>query len=109
MNRRRRRRAAGAKRPESTTSYVIAGISLVSAIAYFLFISSSISTKGNTANVMGGLGVLFLLAGIGCFVVGYRQVKDVNFSLRSRLVGVIAPGIVTLMWLYMYLVGLLYG
>ncbi len=109
MGRRRKRRPSGAKRPESTMSIVIGGISFVSVVTFFLFISMAGRSKGNTANVMGGLGVLFLFAGIGCSVLGFLQLKDANFSMRSRVIGMVAPIIATGLWLYLYMMGLLYG
>ncbi len=109
MARRRRRRPVGSNRPEATGAYVIAGISLVSVITCVACVYLSMLSKGNTQNWLGGMGVLFIIVELVCVVVGSGIFRNTNFTLRSRLVGLLAPLPALVMWAGIYLVGIFYG
>ena len=64
---------------------------------------------GNTANWIGGIGVLFLIAGLICIVVGFGIFRNTNYTLRSRLVGFLVPIVPELMWVDLYILGILHG
>ncbi len=109
MARRRRRRPVGSNRPEATAAYVIAVISFISAFTCVLCIYLAMLSKGNTENWLGGMGVLFIILEMICFVTGYRIFRNTNYTLRSRLVGFLAPLPALVMWTGIYLMGIFYG
>ncbi len=109
MARRRQRRPVGSNRPEATGAYVIAGFSLFSVLICLGCVYLSMLSKGNTQNWLGGMGVLFIISGIFCFLTGYRIFKNTNYTLRSRLVGFLTPLPALALWVCIYLVGIFYG
>ena len=102
----RRHRPLGSNLPESRKAYVIGVFSIISVIVHIICLHLSVTTSGNTDRWVGGVGVLFILAGFGAIFVGIREFRDVNLSLRSRLIALIAPLVAEAVWLYLYILGI---
>ncbi|MBQ7677058.1 MAG: hypothetical protein IJT32_02370 [Lachnospiraceae bacterium] len=109
MKRRRRHHPIGSNRPEAPAAYVIAAISAVSVMAYFFCMYVSFRSGGNTANWIGGMGVLFIFAGALCLAAGVPVFKNADFAMRSRLIALLTPLVSLVLWLHLYIVGMLYG
>ena len=88
---------------------MIAAISAVSVLAYIFCMYMSVASGGNTANWIGGMGVLFIVAETVCLIAGIPVFKNADFTMRSRLVAILAPLFALLLWLVLYLVGMIYG
>lgn len=97
------------KRPESISSIVTGLIGSISVVFFILFLALSAGSGGNIGRVITGFSFLIMI--IGFFAMGYgiRFFRDKNFSGISRWFGLIMPIAGSVLWLGLYLVGLLFG
>ena len=109
MNRRKRRNTGEPKKPFSTKAYVAAGVaggSLVVCVGVLLW---SVSVAGNTPPLAGGISFLARLAAMGSFFVGAGIFRNQTYNRQSRLMGIIIPSIAFVVWIGIYVAGLVIG
>ena len=109
MNRRKRRNTAEPKKPFSTKAYVAAGVaggSLVICVGILLW---SVSVAGNTPPLAGGISFMTMLAAMVSFFVGAGIFRDQTYNKQSRLMGLIVPSFAFVVWISIYVAGLVIG
>ena len=107
--RRAKRSDSEAKRPSAPYSIPIIVFSVISLIVLVSFIIVAIQTSGNTAHVLAGVGVLFMLTGIVISLIGIRRGRNPAYSFVSRLLTIILPLLSSCGWLYLYFAGAFLG
>lgn len=99
----------GSNRPEARQGYVIGGISVFSIAMYCFCMYEAVVSGGNTANWIGGIGVLFIVAGAVCLTRGIYIFKNADYSMRSRIAALVPPIVSLVLWVHLYIMGMLYG
>ncbi|MCR5640247.1 MAG: hypothetical protein K6G04_02715 [Lachnospiraceae bacterium] len=109
MNRRKRRNTSEPKKPFSTKAYVAAGVAAGSLIVCLCTLLWSVSVAGNTSPMAGGIGMLAFFAAVGSFISGAGVFRNQTYNKKSRYLGLFVPGAAFLVWLCIYVAGLVIG
>ena len=108
-NRRRRRNTTEPKKPFSTAAYASAGVAGASLVICLGTVLWSYALEGNTPRLAGGISMLAFLAALISFIVGARVFRNQTFNMKSRLMGLIIPSVAFVVWVSIYVAGLVIG
>ena len=81
---------------------------LMAIISVFLFIVAVVISfifKGQGGNILGAIGIVGLLMALTGFVIGIKSFYDKEKSHRYSTIASMVNGIVAVIWLALYLVG----
>ena len=82
---------------------------VITLIILAVFIVISVRTGGNTAHLLGGIGMLCMVANFFLVIFGIRRVRKDIYALPSRIAALAAPVLGGGAWLYIYLTGAILG
>ncbi|MCR4998805.1 MAG: hypothetical protein K6A05_03090 [Lachnospiraceae bacterium] len=108
-NRRRRRNTTEPKKPFSTTAYVAAGVAGASLVICLGTLLWSYSVAGNTPRLAGGISMLAFVASVLSFFAGAGVFRNQTYNRKSRWIGLIVPAIAFVVWIGIYVAGLVIG
>jgi len=105
---RSRKRRYREKKPNDPRSLLVAMPAAVSIIFYLMALILSVRNEGSIGRFIPAIGVLLLLISFFLLYYGIREVKQDDFSKISRILGAVLPLISLLIWLIVFLAGLLF-
>ena len=108
-SRRKRRNTAEPKKPISMKGYVAAGVAGVSLAVCVCILIWSVVLAGNTPKYVAGISMVAFIAAICSFIVGAGVFRDQTYNRKSRLAGLIVPTIAFVVWIGIYVAGLVIG
>jgi hypothetical protein len=82
---------------------------LMAALSVFLFMVSviiSYAFAGDAGNILGVVGLVGLLLAVAGFIIGIKSFAEKEKSHRFTTIASIINGIVAVIWLALYLVGI---
>lgn len=109
MNRRKRRNTSEPKKPFSTKAYAAAGVAGGSLVVCIGVLIWSVSMAGNTPPIAAGISMAALIAAVVSFFVGAGVFRNQSYNKQSRLMGLIVPTIAFMVWIGIYVAGLVIG
>ena len=104
--RRRRKRKEG-KAPISKTAITTGLFGIASLLVFWLLVRLGAADEDGTSRLLAGIGVVALLVSAGAAFVSYRVLKMVEYRTSVRLFGFFFPAAAFVLWLLVYLWGIL--
>lgn len=104
MAKRRRRE----RKPPDLVSLAAAAFSLVSIVLFCAAVLRSAENDGQIGRTAAGGGFVLLLLSVAALAEGIRRAPGDERALWSRAAGVIAPAVSFVLWLIVYLRGLMF-
>ena len=108
-NRRKRRNTSEPKKPFSMKAYAAAGVAAVSLAVCAGMLIWSFAVAGNTPKIVAGISMVAFIAAICSFIVGANVFRNQTYNKKSRLTGLIVPTIAFVVWIGIYVAGLVIG
>lgn len=105
---RSRKRRYREKKPSDPRSLLAAMPAAVSIVFYIMALILSVRNNGTIGRLIPSIGVVLLLISFFLLYYGAREVKKDDFNGISRGLGVLLPLISLLIWLIVFLAGLLF-
>ncbi len=106
---RKRRRNNEPQKPASVFSYVTGSAGVIALLLCALMIYSAAQSNGNTPSAFALIGVLCILGTLICTIFGIRLFRDDTHSFESRILGLMAPLIAFVVWMAVYIYGMMAG
>lgn len=101
----KRYRYAFARQKEAEKGIWSAALAGLSLLMFFLAVLVSFLMNGKGGTVVGGLCIFAMLTSIYGFIQGLRSFSEEKRSHTSSIAGSIANGVIMVMWLGMFLLG----
>lgn len=95
------------KKPHNMRSFMTAIPATVSFAFYILVLVESIRNEGHIGRALPALGMLFLIASAILSFYGFGEWKKDDYSTVSRRLGLILPLVSFLLWVILFVIGLL--
>jgi membrane protein YdbS with pleckstrin-like domain len=108
-NRRKRRNTAEPKKPVSMQAYAAAGVAVVSLAVCAGVLVWSYVVAGNTPKIAAGISMVAFIAAICSFFVGTSTFRNQTYNKKSRYVGLIFSTMAFVVWIVIYVAGLVIG
>ena len=105
----RRRRKERNKQPISTVSIWTMAVGGVALLFFIVLMFYAVLKEGEIGKIAGGFGLCAFVACIVSVPVGYKALQQMEYRLLHRFLGFVVPLIGLLLWLALYLFGLLFA
>ncbi len=105
----RRKRKERSKQPISVVSIWTSAVGGVALLGFCALMVYAVLKQGEVGKFAGGIGLCAFVACIVCVPVGYKAMQQLEYRLLQRLMGFFVPLAGLLLWLALYLFGLLFA
>lgn len=101
----KRYRYAFTKKKEAAKGKLSVGLAIASFLLLVLAIAVSIFLNGEYGFIIGGISLFAILISIYGFIMGLSSFSEENRMHRTSIIGSISNGIIMVVWLGFYLMG----